>query len=153
MLPGFRLRRIPCYPTGMETSKDDLKKAIETEHGGKATHHHAVPVNEKERGQSIWHGIVHVFDLADNPKAKRAYAWANKDEDGKPKIVTMLHVEPVKGPIEAVRAALAAELKEKHGTNDVSRRTGATGSPHRDPLHGGRNPSAPARQRGRSGNS
>src|SRR5215813_11275676 len=121
----------------MDTNKDDLKKAIETEHGGKATHHHAVPVNEKERGQSIWHGIVHVFDLADNEKAKRAYAWANKDEDGKPKIVTMLHTGAVKGPIEAVRAALAAELNAKHGHDDVSRRSNATGSPLRDSLHGG----------------
>src|SRR6185436_2752096 len=138
----------------MDTNKDDLKKAIETEHGGKATHHHAVPVNEKERGQSIWHGIVHVFDLADNPKAKRAYAWSNpgegEGEEAKPKIDTMLHVDPVKGPIEAVRAALAAELAAKHGHNDVSRRSNATGSPHRDPQSGGRNPSAPARQRGRS---
>lgn len=136
----------------MDTSKDDLKKAIETEHGGKATHHHAVPVNEKERGQSIWHGIVHVFDLADSAKAKRAYAWANKDEDGKSKIVTMLHAGAIKGPIEAVRAALAAELNAKHGHDDVSRRSSSTGSPHRESLHGGRNPSAPARQRGRSGN-
>src|SRR6185503_17020326 len=135
----------------MDASKDDLKKAIETEHGGKATHHHAVPVNEKERGQSIWHGIVHVFDLADNAKAKRAYAWVNPGEDKK--IVTMLHDGAVKGPIEAVRAALAAELNAKHGKDDVSRRSGASGSPHRDPVHGGRNPSAPARQRGRSGNS
>jgi hypothetical protein len=134
----------------MDTSKDDLKKAIETEHGGKATHHHAVPVNEKERGQSIWHGIVHVFDLADHPKAKRAYAWVNPGEDKK--IVTMLHSDSAKGPIEAVRAALAAELSAKHGNDDVSRRTGATGSPHRESLHGGRNPSAPSRQRGRSGN-
>ena len=134
----------------MDTNKDDLKKAIEAEHGGKATHHHAVPVNEKERGQSIWHGIVHVFDLADNPKAKRAYAWVTPGEDKK--IVTMLHDGAVKGPIEAVRAALAAELNAKHGHDDVSRRTGATGSPHRESLHGGRNPSAPARQRGRSGN-
>jgi hypothetical protein len=136
----------------MDTSKDDLKKAIEAEHGGKATHHHAVPVNEKERGQSIWHGIVHVFDLADHPKAKRAYAWADPGDDAKPKIVTMLHVDQVKGPIEAVRAALAAELNAKHGHDDVSRRSSVSGSPHRDPLHGGRNPSAPSRQRGRSGN-
>ena len=137
----------------MDASKDELKSAIEKEHGGKATHHHAVPVNEKERGQSIWHGIVHVFDLADHPKAKRAYAWANPDDDGKKtKIVTMLHSDTAKGPIEAVRAALAAELAAKHGQNDVSRRSNATGSPHRDSVQGGRNPSAPARQRGRSGN-
>jgi hypothetical protein len=138
----------------MDASKDDLKKAIETEHGGKATHHHAVPVNEKERGQSIWHGIVHVFDLADHPKAKRAYGWSTPVEgQDEKRIVTMLHSDTVKGPIEAVRAALAAELKEKHGHNDVSRNSGASGSPHRESLHGGRNPSAPARQRGRSGNS
>jgi hypothetical protein len=138
----------------MDASKDDLKKAIETEHGGKATHHHAVPVNEKERGQSIWHGIVHVFDLADHPKAKRAYAWSTPVEGKDEKhIVTMLHTDMIKGPIEAVRAALAAELNAKHGHDDVSRRSNATGSPHRDGVSGGRNPSAPARQRGRSGNS
>ena len=137
----------------MDASKDELKSAIEKEHGGKATHHHAVPVNEKERGQSIWHGIVHVFDLADHPKAKRAYAWSTPVEGSEEKrIVTMLHVAPINGPIEAVRAALAAELAAKHGHNDVSRRANTTGSPHRDTSPGGRNPSAPSRQRGRSGN-
>lgn len=137
----------------MDASKDELKQAIEKEHGGKVTHHHAVPVNEKERGQSIWHGIVHVFDLADHPKAKRAFAWSTPVEEGSAerRIVTMLQVAPVNGPIEAVRAALAAELQAKHGHQDVNRNAKTTGSPHRSGAPVGRGPSSPSKQRGRGG--
>lgn len=137
----------------MDASKDELKQAIEKEHGGKATHHHAVPVNEKERGQSIWHGIVHVFDLADHPKAKRAYAWSTPVEEGgaEKRIVTMLHIAPINGPIEAVRAALAAELQAKHGHHDVNRNAKTTGSPHRGGAPAGRGPASPSKQRGRGG--
>ena len=136
----------------MDASKDDLKAAVEKEHGGTATHALAVPVNEKERGQSIWHGIVHVFNLTDNQKAKRAYAWSTPVEGSdERRIITMLQIPPINGPIEAVRAALAAELQAKHGHQDVNRNAKTTGSPHRGGAPVGRGPSSPSKQRGRGG--
>ena len=55
------------------------------------------------RGQTAWEGDVHVFDLAGNPRATEAYAWP---EDGR--IVAVLKVSPVDGPLAAVRASIAA---------------------------------------------
>ena len=55
---------------------DDLKKAIESQHGGTTTFAQSVPVRETHNGDAVWGGVVHVFDLAGHPKATRAYAWS-----------------------------------------------------------------------------
>jgi hypothetical protein len=49
-------------------SSDELGKAIEQQHGGAARFVQSVPVHETFQGQTVWEGIVHVFDLAGNPK-------------------------------------------------------------------------------------
>jgi hypothetical protein len=64
----------------MEAMMDNLIGAIETQHGGVATFIQSVPVKEAHGGAPVWEGIVHVFDLADNPKATRAYAWSSPIE-------------------------------------------------------------------------
>jgi hypothetical protein len=59
-----------------------------------------------------WDGIVHLFELADHPKAKRAYAWSSPILGGtKPRYFAVLHMGQVKGPVEAVKAASAAIRK------------------------------------------
>jgi hypothetical protein len=63
-------------------------------------------------GQVAWEGTVHVFDLADNPKATRAYAWSYElDASGKRRFITVLHALHVTSPRDAVRAAIVAEHK------------------------------------------
>jgi hypothetical protein len=54
---------------------------------------------------------VHVFDLEGHPTANRAYAWSYERPKGKRRFFAVLHVPPVIGPREAVRAAIVAENK------------------------------------------
>ncbi len=92
---------------------EELRDAIHRLHGGKATHVESVPVKEVFRGQTVWDGIVEVFDLEGHPKAIKAYAWFHDTgEDGRPpKQVTVLHAPPALSPITAVRAFIVKEYR------------------------------------------
>lgn len=92
-----------------EASTDQLKRAVESQHGGRATLAQSVPVKETFDGKTVWEGVVHVFDLSGHPKAKRAYAWSSERDGGKRRFYAVLHIGPVTGPVEAVRAAVVAE--------------------------------------------
>lgn len=95
----------------------DLKDAIESRHGGRATLAQSVPVKETHDGQTVWEGVVHVFDLADHPKATRAYAWSSPIEGSqKRRFFAVLQIGPIKSPADAVRAAIIAEHKAKGAT-------------------------------------
>src|SRR5882757_7431166 len=98
----------------MESQKEnslDLKQAIESQHGCTATLAQSVPVKETHTGAVVWEGIVHVFDLAGHPTASRAYAWSSPIEgSNKRRFFAVLHEGLVKSPVDAVRAAIVAEL-------------------------------------------
>jgi hypothetical protein len=97
-----------------EVSPDRLKQAVESQHGGTATFVQSVPIHEEHKGQTVWNGAVHVYDLADSPSgATRAYAWSYSLPDGKRKFFAVLHVPPIVGPREAVRAAIVVEQRAK----------------------------------------
>lgn len=97
-----------------ELENAQLKAAIEHQHGGTATLVQSVPVKEKFDGATVWQGVVHVFDLKGNPKATRAYAWSSPIEgSAKRRFFAVLHIPPITGPIEAVRAAIVAEQRAK----------------------------------------
>jgi hypothetical protein len=92
----------------------DLQKAVERMHGCKATLAQSVPVRERHGDAVVWEGVVHVFDLTGHPKATRAYAWSSPIEGSdKRRIFAVLHLPPVTSPIEAVRAAIVAETRER----------------------------------------
>ena len=87
-----------------------LQEAIEHMHGGAARLAQSVPVNEAFEDEPVWQGVVHVFDLANNPMADRAYAWSSPIEGSdKRRIFAVLHIPPITSPVEAVRAAIVAE--------------------------------------------
>jgi hypothetical protein len=68
------------------------------------------PVREEFCGQTVWDGVVHVFDLTDHPTATRAYAWSSPIEGStKRRFFAVLHTERINSPLEAVRAAIVAE--------------------------------------------
>ncbi|HEY1836231.1 MAG TPA: hypothetical protein VGG36_01120 [Rhizomicrobium sp.] len=96
-----------------EVGTCQLARAIESEHGGTATFVQSVPVHETHNGETVWDGTVHVFDLADHPKATRAYAWSYAMDDGRRMFFAVLGVPPINGPRDAVRAAIVAEAKAK----------------------------------------
>lgn len=96
----------------MKNDPGQLKSAIESQHGGKATLAQSVPVKETHAGAVVWEGVVHVFDLKGHPTASRAYAWSSPIEGSdKRRFFAVLHQGPVKSPADAVRAAIVAEAR------------------------------------------
>ena len=98
----------------MTDLSNELRNAIESQHGGNATLFQSVPVRETFEGEPVWEGVVHVFDLTDNPKATRAYAWSSPIEGSdKRRFFAVLHMGAIKSPRDAVRAAIVAEERRR----------------------------------------
>ena len=95
------------------TYLDELRDVIRRLHGAEARHIESVPVIETFQGQTVWEGIVEVFDLTGHPTASRVYAWAHDTDDpnNPHRHVTVLHLHPIKSARDAVRAAIAQEFK------------------------------------------
>lgn len=96
-----------------EVAAAEFKRAVESQHGGTATFVQFVPIHEEHNGETVWDGTVAVFDLTDHPQATRAYAWSYERPDGKRRFFAVLHIPPIIGPREAVRAAIVAEQRAK----------------------------------------
>lgn len=92
---------------------EELRDVIRRLHGAEATHVESVAVKETFKGQTVWEGIVEVFDLVGHPTAHRVYAWANdtSDTERPRQHVTVLHLHPVKSAQDAVRAAIVQEFR------------------------------------------
>jgi hypothetical protein len=98
----------------IEVEADQLKQAVENMYGGTVVPAQSVPVDERHDGKPVWQGVVHVFDLAGNPKATRAYAWSSPIEGStKRRFFAVLHLGGIRSPQDAVRAAIVAEHKAK----------------------------------------
>ena len=96
-----------------EVSTEQLKKAIRNLHGCDSTWMEAVRVKETFKGETVWEGLVQVFNLIDHPKATRCYAWSHAIDDSKKRrFVAMLHQEPVTSPGAAVRADIVQQARE-----------------------------------------
>jgi hypothetical protein len=81
----------------------ELKHAVESQHGGTATLAQSVPVHETFKGEPVWEGVVHVFDLEGHPKATRAYAWSSPIEGStKRRFFAVLHMGGIRSPQDAV---------------------------------------------------
>jgi hypothetical protein len=93
-----------------EVPADELRGAVESQHGGRATFVQSVPVRDSFAGAPVWEGVVHVFDLAGNPNATRAYAWSSPIEGSdRRRFFAVLHMGAIRSPVDAVRAAIVAE--------------------------------------------
>lgn len=98
----------------MAASIESLRQAVESQHGGVATFSQTVPVRETFRGQPVWEGVVHVFDLEGHPTATRAYAWSSPIEGStKRRFFAVLHMGAMKSPLDAVRVAVVAEHRSR----------------------------------------
>jgi len=99
----------------MDVSADQLKQAVEGQHGGTAALVSVEPVKETFKSQTVWEGEVHVFDLEGHPKATRAYAWSSPVEASTKRrfYYAVLHLGGIRSPLDAVRAAIIAEHRER----------------------------------------
>lgn len=90
-----------------------LEKAIFDLHGCKATWIESVPVKEVFKGETVWEGVVQVFEI-DHPKSKLCYAWSyGLDNSKKRRFFAVLHQGKVDSPQAAVRAAIVREFRRK----------------------------------------
>jgi hypothetical protein len=96
-----------------ESSIEELRGVIRKLHGAKATYVESVPVKEVFQGQTVWDGVVEVFDLKGHPKTHRAYAWSHDTDDPKHprRHVTVLHIPPAISPQTAVQAFIVQEFR------------------------------------------
>jgi hypothetical protein len=92
---------------------DELKGVIGRLHGCEADHVETVPITEYFQGKVVWDGSVEVFKVRGHPKAKRCYAWAYTDDEGKRKYTAVLELPPVDSPRSAVKAAIVSEARKK----------------------------------------
>lgn len=93
------------------TYREELGDVIFKLHGAKAKHVESVPVIETFQGQTVWDGVVEVFDLTGHPKTHRAYAWSHATEGKGKRHVTVLHIPPAISPQTAVRAVILQEYR------------------------------------------
>jgi hypothetical protein len=95
------------------TYLEELKDVIRKLHGVDSAHVQSVPVKEVCKGETVWDGIVEVFDLKNHPTAARIYAWAHDTDDPKKprRHVTVLHSAPVDSPESAVRASIIQDYR------------------------------------------
>ena len=96
-----------------ENNISGLANAIQKLHSCKSKWIESVPVKEIFKSQTVWEGIVEVFDLIDHPTTKRCYAWSYiMNDTGKRKFFAVLHQGPVDSPQNAVKAAIVSEHKK-----------------------------------------
>jgi hypothetical protein len=97
---------------------EELQSVIRELHGAEATHRESVPIKEVFQGQTVWDGVVEVFDLHGHPNTHRAYAWSHATDNPKhPKRhVTVLHIPPAISPRTAVQTALVQEYRNAQTT-------------------------------------
>lgn len=94
------------------SDRERLRKAIRDLHGVEATHLRSEPVHETFEGTTVWDGVVEVFRLKNHPKALLAYAWSHETDEGGRRYVAVLGVPPVTSARDAVRASIAATVRE-----------------------------------------
>jgi hypothetical protein len=96
-----------------EVSIEALAKAILDLHGCRATWVESVPIKETFEGETVWEGIIQIFDLIDHPTATRCYAWSHELDNSKKRLFfAVLHQGPVDSPQKAVKAAIVHNHKE-----------------------------------------
>ncbi|OFV97017.1 MAG: hypothetical protein A3F68_03090 [Acidobacteria bacterium RIFCSPLOWO2_12_FULL_54_10] len=106
----------------------DLQDVIRKLHGVESKHVSSVPVKEVYQGQTVWDGVVEVFELTGHPNAKKAYAWSYETDAQKRRSAAVLHVPPIDSPGAAVRAAIVKEVRD-FATSEKSRQAKTTKRP------------------------
>jgi hypothetical protein len=92
-----------------------LQTAVSQLHECGAIWRESVPVHEVFRGQTVWDGLVEVFDLNGHPKAKRAYAWSHREGENNAgeRFVAVLEIPPVDSAVTAVQVSLVKQIRNQ----------------------------------------
>lgn len=91
---------------------EDLKRAVEQLHHCQVSFLEDVAVVEKFGKETVWRGVISVFDIKGHPQASRCYAWSSPIEGStKRRYFAVLHVPPIDSPEKAVRASIVHDHK------------------------------------------
>ena len=98
-----------------EIEVESYANAIRGLHGGEPVFVESVLVTETWEGETVWTGMVHVFDLEGNDRgATRAYTWSAAVEgSANRKFTAVLHEGNVDSPRRAVQAAILSQSPEE----------------------------------------
>jgi hypothetical protein len=97
-----------------------LQSVIHKLHGVESKHVESVPVKEMFQGETVWEGVVEVFELIGHPKSPRVYAWMHDTNNpNQPRYVTVLHAAPITSAAAAVRAAIVREFRSLEPTEEA----------------------------------
>jgi len=100
-------------PARTDVDVERLKLEVERAHGGRAVLAESVKVSEQLGGNTLWEGVVHVFDIYGLPQLLRAYAWMSPVEGQMHRrFFTVLHTPPALSASSAVRAVMNTAPKE-----------------------------------------
>ena len=103
----------------IEVDPNQLKAAVESQHGGAAELIQSVHVKETFGGKVVWDGFVHVFEMTGDSKIERVYAWSSPIEGSeKRRFFTVQHIGGITSPQAAVRAAIVAEYRSTHNNDE-----------------------------------
>ncbi len=95
---------------------EDLKRAIEHLHHCKASFLEDVAVVEMFGEETVWGGVVSVFEIKGHPQATKCYSWSSPIEGStKRRHYAVLHVPPVDSPEKAVRASIVHDHRSGTG--------------------------------------
>jgi hypothetical protein len=101
----------PCGADRMTDYIAKLQNVIRHLHGCESVHVSTTPIREFFQGQLVWDGEVETFAMKGHPQASTCYAWAYEGEDGKNHYTAVPKLPPVNSPQTAVKAAIAAQVK------------------------------------------
>lgn len=96
----------------MSDRYDELLGAVMKAHHCPAERVGAVPIREIFKGETVWEGVVSIYDIKGHSQVKQAYAWSYKDDNGDMQHVVVSKIPPVTDPITAVRAYIASLAKK-----------------------------------------
>jgi hypothetical protein len=85
-----------------------IQKALKQAHDVETAHVKSVPIRETFKGETVWEGIVEVFDVKGHPHVRRAYGW-QYEENGELQYATVPGVVPINSPLGAVRAFIRSQ--------------------------------------------
>jgi hypothetical protein len=93
---------------------EDLKKAVERLHNCQASYIEDVIVIENFGPDTVWEGIVSIFELKGHPNATKCYAWSSPIEGSeRRRFYAVLNIPPVDSPEKAVRASIVHDYKNE----------------------------------------
>jgi hypothetical protein len=91
----------------------ELQEFIQKMYGVQSMHIDSLRVTQVLQDDTVWDGVIEIFELYRHPKAPIVYAWAqDPNKPGMPrKYFAVLHLNSIDSPEAAVKAAIVQQRR------------------------------------------